>query len=83
MQPPADPEQMTPNMAMAHHMTDLAKKQADIANTRASTLLTAAKIPQAAQQTLHTAHQTHQTAITTNRLMRTPIPQPQPQGGAP
>ena len=40
---------------MAHHMTDLAKKQADIANTRASTLLTAAKIPQVAQQTLHTA----------------------------
>ena len=68
---------------MAHHMTDLAKKQADIRNTQASTLLTAAKIPQAAQQTLHTAHQTHQTAITTNRLMRTPIPQPQPQGGAP
>jgi hypothetical protein len=83
MQPPADPEQMTSEMAMAHHMTDLAKKQADIANTRASTLLTAAKIPQTAQQTLHTAHQTHQTAITTNRLMRTPIPQPQPQGGAP
>jgi hypothetical protein len=80
MQQPADPEQMTSEMAMAHHMTDLAKKQADIANTRASTLLTAAKIPQTAQQTLHTAHQTHQTAITTNRLMRTPIPQPQPPG---
>ena len=30
-----------------------------------------------------TAHQTNATAVGTNRLMRTPIPQPQPQGGAP
>ena len=80
---PENPEQMQPEMALAHHVADLQKKHADIANTQASTLLTAAKIPQAAQQTLHTAHQTHQTAITTNRLMRTPIPQPQPPGGAP
>ena len=80
---PENPEQMQPEMALAHHVADLQKKHADIANTQASTLLTAAKIPQTAQQTLHTAHQTHQTAITTNRLMRTPIPQPQPQGGAP
>jgi hypothetical protein len=77
-QPPADPEQMTPDMAAAHHMADLAKKAADIRNTQASTMLTAAKIPQTAQQTLHTAHQTHNQAVTTNRLMRTPIPQPAP-----
>jgi hypothetical protein len=89
-QPPPDPEQMTPDLAMAHHVADLQQKHldlqktgADISKTRADTLLTAAKIPQAAQQTLHTAHQTHQTAITTNRLMRTPIPQPQPPGSAP
>jgi hypothetical protein len=82
MQQPADPEQMTPEMAMAHHMVDLQKKAADIANTRASTLLTAAKIPQVAQSTLHTAHQTHATAVGTNRLMRTPIPEPTPPGGA-
>ena len=83
MQQPLDPEQMTPDVAMASHIADLAKKHADIRKTHAETLLTAAKIPQVAQSTLHTAHQTHQTAITTNRLMRTPIPQPQPQGGAP
>jgi hypothetical protein len=83
MQQPLDPEQMTPEMAIAHHMVDLQKKTADISKTRADTLLTAAKIPQAAQQTLHTAHQTHQTAITTNRLMRTPIPQPAAPGSAP
>ena len=35
------------------------KTQADISKTRADTLLTAAKIPQVAQQTLHTAHQTN------------------------
>jgi hypothetical protein len=83
MQPPVDPEQMDPQMAAMHHMVDLQKKAADISKTRADTLLTAAKIPQAAQQTLHTAHQTHQTAITTNRLMKTPIPQPAAPGSAP
>jgi hypothetical protein len=89
-QPPPDPEQMTPNMALNHQVADLAKKhvdiqkaQADISKTRADTLLTAAKIPQVAQSTLHTAHQTHATAVGTNRLMQTPIPQPQPPGGAP
>jgi hypothetical protein len=78
MQPPADPEQMTPEVAMAHHMADLAKKAADISKTRADTMLTAAKIPHTAQATLHTAHQTHNVAVTTNRLMKTPIPAPQP-----
>jgi hypothetical protein len=60
---------MTPDMAMAHQMADLAKKQADIRNTQASTALTTAKIPQV-------AHQTANTAATTNRLLATPIPQP-------
>jgi hypothetical protein len=89
-QPPPDPEQMTPDLAMAHHVADLQQKHldlqktgADISKTRTDTLLTAAKIPQVAQQTLHTAHQTNATAVTTNRLMRTPIPQPQPPGSAP
>ena len=89
-QPPPDPEQMTPDLAMAHHVADLQQKHldlqktgADISKTRADTLLTAAKIPQVAQSTLHTAHQTHATAVGTNRLMRTPIPQPQPPGSAP
>ena len=82
VQPP-DPEQMQPSMALAHQVADLTKKHADISKTRADTLLTAAKIPQVAQSTLHTAHQTHATAVGTNRLMRTPIPQPQPPGSAP
>ena len=87
---PENPEQMQPDVAMAHHLTDLASKhldmqktQADISKTRADTLLTAAKIPQVAQQTLHTAHQTNATAVGTNRLMRTPIPQPPAPGSAP
>ena len=84
---PENPEQMQPDVALAHHLTDLASKhldmqktQADISKTRADTLLTAAKIPQVAQQTLHTAHQTNATAVGTNRLMRTPIPQPAAPG---
>jgi hypothetical protein len=72
MQPP-DPEQMSPDVALAHHMADLAKKQADIRNTQASTALTMAKIPQ-------THHQTMNTLVQTNRLAQTPIPQPPPQG---
>ena len=87
---PENPEQMQPDVAMAHHLTDLAQKRADIQKTHAETLLTAAKIPATAQSTLHTAaqtihtvHQAHNVATTTNRLMRTPIPQPVPPGGAP
>ena len=80
-------------MAMAHHLTDLASKHSTCRRRKptsairsAITLLTAAKIPQAAQQTLHTAHQTNATAVGTNRLMKTPIhanATPQPPGGAP
>ncbi|HEY2417999.1 MAG TPA: hypothetical protein VGH84_08765 [Steroidobacteraceae bacterium] len=69
MQQPPDPEQMSPDVALAHHMADLAKKQADIRNTQATTALTAAKIPQ-------THHQTMNTLVQTNRLAQTPIPQP-------
>ncbi len=54
---PENPEQMQPDVAMAHHLTDLASKhldmrrrrKPDISKTRADTLLTAAKIPQVAQ----------------------------------
>jgi len=70
MQSP-DPEQMAPDMAFAHQVADLQHKRAQTANTQANTALTAAKIPQ-------TMHQTMQTAVTTNRLARTPIPQPGP-----
>jgi len=64
-----DPEAMSSNMAFAHQMTDLQKKQADIQNTQATTALTAAKIPQ-------THHQTLNTLIQADRLARTPIPRP-------
>ena len=84
---PENPEQMQPDVALAHHLTDLAQKRADIQKTHAETLLTAAKIPATAQSTLHTAaqtihtvHQAHNVATTTNRLMRTPIPQPAAPG---
>jgi hypothetical protein len=71
-----DPEQMTPDVALAHHMADLAKKQADIRKTQADTALTAAKIPQVAHQAINTIANTHNLAVQTNRLARTPIPQP-------
>jgi hypothetical protein len=85
-----NPEQMAPDLQLAHHLADLSQKRADTEKTHAETLLTAAKIPATAQSTLHTAaqtihtvHQAHNVATTTNRLMRTPIPQPAPPGGAP
>jgi hypothetical protein len=71
-----DSEQMTPDVALAHHMADLAKKQADIRKTQADTALTAAKIPQVAHQAINTIANTHNLAVQTNRLARTPIPQP-------
>ena len=85
-----NPEQMAPDLQLAHHLADLSQKRADTQKTHAETLLTAAKIPATAQSTLHTAaqtihtvHQAHNVATTTNRLMRTPIPEPTPPGGAP
>ena len=79
---PPDPEQMQPDVALAHHLMDLQKKGADIRKTQADTALTAAKIPQVAHQTIGTIAGTHQTAVNTNRLLRTPIPQPTSPPGA-
>jgi hypothetical protein len=76
------PEQMTPDMALAHQMAELQKKHADIRKTQADTALTAAKIPQVGHETVGTIADTHQTLVNTNRLARTPIPQPG-QGAAP
>ena len=85
----AGPEQMSPDLQLAHNLADLEKKKADVGKVHAETLLTAAKIPAQAQttlhtaaQTIHTAHQAHQAQVTTNRLLKTPIPQPAPPGGA-
>jgi len=75
-QQPSDPEQMTPEMALAHHLVDLHKKAADIRNTQAQAALTAAKAAQIPHQTVGEIANTHQTMVTTNRLINTPIPQP-------
>jgi hypothetical protein len=82
--------QMPPDVALAHHIADLAKKHADIqqaqANvqkTQADAALQAAKIGQVPHETaatqadtFHTLHQAANTMVQTNRLTRTPIPQP-------
>jgi hypothetical protein len=73
---PSDPEQMTSEMALAHHLVDLHKKAADIRNTQAQAALTAAKAAQIPHQTVGEIANTHQTMVTTNRLAQTPIPQP-------
>jgi hypothetical protein len=83
-------EQMTPDMMLAHQMADLAKKHADIANTHANAALTAAKIGQVPHQnaatqagTFNTLHQAANQMVETNRLARTPIPQPAPPAAGP
>lgn len=74
MQQP-DPEQMAPDVALAHHMADLAQKQAAIRKTAADTALTAAKISQVPHQNMSTHAGTLNTLLQTDRLARTPIPQ--------
>jgi hypothetical protein len=78
-----NPEQMTPDVALAHHIADLAQKHAQIRKTQADTALQTMKATQVPHQigenranTVNTLHQAANTAVTTNRLMRTPIPQP-------
>jgi hypothetical protein len=75
--------QMSPDVALAHHIADLAQKHAAIQKTQADTALAAAKVGQVPVQndataagTFHTLHQAANTMVTTNRLARTPIPQP-------
>jgi hypothetical protein len=86
VQPPT-PEQMTPDMALAHQMADLAQKHANVAKTHADAVLSAAKVGQVPHQnastaagTLNTLHQAANQMVTTDRLARTPIPQPAPPG---
>jgi hypothetical protein len=86
-QPPS-PEQMTPNMALAHQMADLAQKHATISKTHADAALQAMKANQVPHQNLathagvvNTLHQAANTAVQTERLTRTPIPQPAPPAG--
>jgi hypothetical protein len=86
-QPPTV-EQMTPDVALAHQIADLAQKHANIRKTQADTAMAAAKIGQVPHQNLatqagvvNTLHQAANTAVTTNRLAQTPIPQPAPPTG--
>jgi hypothetical protein len=68
---PQDPTQMSPDVALATQMADLRGKHA-----KAS--LDEAKANQTVHQTVGNIADTHQTMVTTNRLARTPIPQPAP-----
>jgi hypothetical protein len=86
-QPPTV-DQMTPDMALAHQMADLAQKHATVAKTHADAALTAAKAGQVPHQnvatavgTINTLHQAANQMVTTDRLARTPIPQPAPPAG--
>ncbi|HEX3401929.1 MAG TPA: hypothetical protein VHT74_16540, partial [Acetobacteraceae bacterium] len=86
-QPPTV-DQMSPDMALAHQMADLAQKHATVAKTHADAALTAAKAGQVPHQnvataagTLNTLHQAANQMVTTDRLARTPIPQPAPPAG--
>jgi hypothetical protein len=76
MQQPADPEQMTPEMKAAHDLADLRAKHAKAAVDEAKAVHTR-------NQAVGEIADTHNTMVTTNRLLRTPIPQPAPAGGAP
>jgi hypothetical protein len=87
VQPPT-PEQMSPDMALAHQIADLRGKHADAAKTQADTALQLAKLGQVPHQNLatqagvvNTLHQAANTATQTERLTRTPIPQPAPPSG--
>jgi hypothetical protein len=60
---------MTPEMAMATQLADLRGKHAKAAADEA-------KAAQTAHQTVGEIANTHQMMVTTNRLARTPIPQP-------
>jgi hypothetical protein len=78
---PQTADQMTPDVALAHHIADLAQKHANIRKTQADAALSAAKAGQVPHQnlatqagTVNTLHQAANTAVTTNRLARTPIP---------
>jgi hypothetical protein len=82
MQPPS-PEQMDPNMALAHQMADLEHKHAQtgqaLAQARkahADAMLTAAKVSQVPHDNMATRANVAHQVVETNRLARTPIPQP-------
>ena len=72
--PMAAPEpQMHPDMKAAHDLADLRAKHAKAA-------MDEAKVVHTRTQAVGEVADTHNTMVTTNRLLRTPIPQPAPPG---
>jgi hypothetical protein len=74
--PTAPEPQMMPEMKAAHDLADLRAKHAKAA-------VDEAKVVHTRNQAVGEIADTHNTMVTTNRLLRTPIPQPAPAGGAP
>jgi len=76
--PQAAPQQpeMDPSMQLAHHYADLAQKHAAIAKTQADTAAAQAKTAQVPADVMATHAATAHQVVETNRLARTPIPQP-------
>ena len=85
--PPPDPEQ-DPALVAQRHMMDMAAQQANIRQTQAQTqktqadtALTMGKLGQVPHQNANTHAGTLNTLVQTNRLARTPIPQPGQNAG--
>jgi len=75
--PMAAPEpQMQPDIKAAHDLADLRAKHAKAA-------VDEAKVVHTRNQAVGEIADTHNTMVTTNRLLRTPIPQPASPGGGP
>ena len=75
--PMAAPEpQMQPDMKAAHDLADLQAKHA-------KATMDEAKAAHTRTQAVGEVAKTHNTMVQTNRLLRTPIPQPAPPGGVP
>jgi hypothetical protein len=78
-----DPNAMGPDMALAHQMAELRGKHATAAVNEQKARQAAAQIPHTAAQTAHAGAQAAHTAVETQRLLQTPIPQPQAPTGQP
>jgi hypothetical protein len=80
-QPLPDAEAMAPDVALAHHIADLAQKHANIRKTQADAALQAAKVGQIPHQNLATHAGAVNQLISADHLARTPIPQPGQSAG--
>jgi alkylation response protein AidB-like acyl-CoA dehydrogenase len=88
MQPPDPPSapgtsgapEMSPEMALEHHIADLRVKHAAAGTNEAKAALIARQAGHETHRAVATIAGTHATAVNTARTAATPIPQPQPQG---